>query len=172
MMEELATLYQEGMSMREVARRTGISFSTVRLRLVSAGLHRITHRQVQDGIATCKCCGERKPQSEFPRLAVGKYRCVLCLRDEENEAQLHRLGSSKTEYHTLFTEQGGKCAICGAIAGHRSKFGKICRLAIDHNHRTKKVRGLLCNNCNRGLGRFKDSIENLEAAIRYLKREQ
>jgi hypothetical protein len=34
------------------------------------------------------------------------------------------------------------------------------------------VRGLLCNNCNRALGYFKNSIENLEAAVRYLKREQ
>jgi hypothetical protein len=48
----------------------------------------------------------------------------------------------------------------------------VCRLAVDHDHETGEVRGLLCNNCNRGLGRFKDSIENLEAAIRYLKREQ
>jgi hypothetical protein len=58
------------------------------------------------------------------------------------------------------------------MEGHRSCYGKVCRLALDHDHQTGKVRGLLCNNCNRGLGRFKDSIENLGAAIRYLKREQ
>lgn len=42
------------------------------------------------------------------------------------------------------------------------------RLFVDHNHETKKVRGLLCTNCNAGLGMFKDSIEKLELAIDYL----
>jgi hypothetical protein len=45
-------------------------------------------------------------------------------------------------------------------------------LAMDHDHRTGAIRGLLCNNCNRGLGRFKDSPDLLESALRYLKREQ
>jgi hypothetical protein len=45
----------------------------------------------------------------------------------------------------------------------------VCRFSVDHDHQTGTVRGLLCNNCNRGLGRFKDSSELLEAAARYLK---
>jgi hypothetical protein len=53
------------------------------------------------------------------------------------------------------------CAIC-----HNAPRG---RLRIDHNHSTGKYRGLLCDNCNIGLGHFKDSPELLRKAIRYLK---
>lgn len=52
---------------------------------------------------------------------------------------------------------------------------KICKkeeLVIDHNHQTGKVRGLLCANCNNGLGFFMDNIENLKEAIRYLENDQ
>ena len=55
-------------------------------------------------------------------------------------------------------KQNGMCAICS-----RKVF-----LVIDHCHQTKKFRGLLCNDCNLGLGRFFDSVENLEKAKKYL----
>ena len=56
-------------------------------------------------------------------------------------------------------EQDGLCAIRRtAFAAH-----------VDHDHRTGKIRGLLCFNCNGGLGQFKDQIEVLNAAVRYLK---
>ena len=70
-------------------------------------------------------------------------------------------------YARLFAEQGGECAIRGCKRRPRTR-----RFHIDHDHRTGVVRGLLCNNCNRGLGRFKDSVVLLEAALRYLQREQ
>jgi hypothetical protein len=53
------------------------------------------------------------------------------------------------------------CDCCG-------KYSK--NLECDHNHKTHKFRGWLCNNCNTGMGRFRDDIENLEKAIEYLKR--
>ncbi len=65
---------------------------------------------------------------------------------------------SLAEWNRIFTEQNGLCA-----NGH-----KVDKLHVDHNHTTGKVRGLLCYNCNNGLGRFKDSIETLQAAIDYL----
>jgi hypothetical protein len=171
-MQEIRTLYAEGLSIREVARRTGISFSTVRHYLSISGLHRIKHERIHDGMATCNQCNERKAEDEFPGLSYGTYRCATCLRAAQSEYQLHRHGCEIEQYQALLEAQGGKCAICGTEEGHRSRYGRVCRLAVDHDHSTGKVRGLLCNNCNRGLGRFKDSIESLEAAISYLKWKQ
>jgi len=70
------------------------------------------------------------------------------------------------DYNRMFNEQNGCCIICGV---HQSKLTK--RLSIDHNHKTGKIRGLLCHKCNIGLGVFEDSIEILQKAIEYLKKE-
>lgn len=68
------------------------------------------------------------------------------------------------DYKKMLMSQDGKCKICG-------KSEKIINrgLAVDHCHETGRVRGLLCNSCNLGLGKFKDSIEVLEKALEYLK---
>lgn len=60
------------------------------------------------------------------------------------------------------------CKICGTKLSANSKV-KRNRGHIDHDHKTNKVRGVLCDLCNKGLGQFKDSIESLEKAIIYLK---
>jgi hypothetical protein len=74
-------------------------------------------------------------------------------------------------YNQMLAEQGDCCAICKKRVevnpGAHSAKG---RYDIDHNHTTKKIRGLLCKRCNRGLGAFYDSIDSLQAAIDYLKR--
>ena len=69
---------------------------------------------------------------------------------------------SKEEYLSKLSEQENVCAICG----------KTCTksLAVDHNHETKKVRGLLCNNCNRGIGHLKEDKQILLNAIAYLEK--
>ena len=64
------------------------------------------------------------------------------------------------EYDEMIIKQQGKCTICG------EQPDKIC---IDHDHKTGKVRGILCSNCNSGLGFFKDNTYKLLAAIDYLK---
>ncbi len=68
------------------------------------------------------------------------------------------------EYNEMFVKQGGRCKICKR---HQTQLSK--RLAVDHDHITGKVRGLLCTNCNTGLGMFKDNPENLSEAIKYLQ---
>jgi hypothetical protein len=72
-----------------------------------------------------------------------------------------RYGITPDDYDRMHREQGGVCAIC-KTAGIRK------RLNVDHCHRTKKVRGLLCDNCNHGLGKFKDDVELLAVAQQYL----
>lgn len=77
---------------------------------------------------------------------------------------LHDFGITIADYDRMFTAQNGRCAICKR---HQSEFKK--RLAVDHNHITNAVRGLLCDPCNRGLGMLGE--KNLEQALDYLKKE-
>jgi len=170
--DEIADLFRSGLSMQEVSRRTGVLFTVVRARLIRKGLHHIKPERLRGGLVVCKCCGQGKASEEFPGLVYGTYRCRDCLAVTQRAAQVRRHGRTSEEYQAFLDKQNGQCAICGVREGHRSCRGRECRLAIDHDHRTGMVRGLLCNNCNRGLGRFKDSVDLLEAAIRYLKREQ
>ncbi len=77
---------------------------------------------------------------------------------------------STEEYERLHGEQGGLCAICQqpevAMIGHGKD--RVRSLAVDHDHRTGIVRGLLCGNCNKGLGNLGDDVDRLLAAVRYL----
>lgn len=89
--------------------------------------------------------------------------------DKARASALRRnYGITVDEYDEMLYKQNGVCKICGGIETSSNKWG-IKRLAVDHNHDTGKVRGLLCNNCNRGLGLLKDSTELLSNAIKYLK---
>lgn len=72
-----------------------------------------------------------------------------------------RTGLSLVEYEGLLAKQHGVCAICGHTDQHFS-------LAVDHCHGTGEIRGLLCSQCNRGLGSFHDDPGRLQAAIDYL----
>lgn len=69
-------------------------------------------------------------------------------------------GISLEEYDAKIRESGGICAICG----------KSCRVFLDHNHKTKQLRGCLCSHCNFGLGQFKDDRALLLSALRYLRK--
>lgn len=73
-------------------------------------------------------------------------------------------GINSEEYATMLEEQLGVCAICSKPSEENTHG----RLYVDHCHSRKKVRGLLCNNCNVGLGKFKDDSEFLRKAAEYL----
>ncbi len=79
-------------------------------------------------------------------------------------------GITLAQYDAVLEQQNGNCAICGNLEHVLDKNGKRRALAVDHCHNTKVVRGLLCTNCNKGIGHLKDSIELLESAITYLKK--
>lgn len=76
-------------------------------------------------------------------------------------------GITEGEYNALLIKQGGKCAICGKIP-HSRKSNRMA-FCLDHNHETKRPRGLLCAGCNTAIGKLKDSVDILKAAIRYLE---
>lgn len=83
---------------------------------------------------------------------------------QSNDAKRKRLfGLTPEEYENLKQTQDYQCAICEDDLQPKQK------THIDHCHRTGKVRGILCENCNRGLGMFKDNTERLAKAIRYLE---
>ena len=75
-----------------------------------------------------------------------------------------RFGISLQIYERLLNEQDGACAVC------KDKKPQDKRaLAVDHDHKTDEIRGLLCSQCNTGLGMFRDNPEYLRNAIAYLK---
>lgn len=78
-------------------------------------------------------------------------------------------GITIREYEALYSKQNGRCAVCG-IEGKPfdSSNGKTNTLAVDHDHNTGKIRGLLCSSCNRGLGFMKEDPKILQAALLYL----
>ena len=73
------------------------------------------------------------------------------------------------DFDEMVENQKGVCAICGNPEIAKSRYAGIKRLSVDHNHKTGKVRGLLCGTCNHGLGNFKDDIDLLKKAINYLR---
>ncbi len=82
----------------------------------------------------------------------------------------HHYGISIEVYDEIFKKQQGLCAICSKPESMIDvREGTVQSLSIDHDHLTGKIRGLLCNACNRGLGYFKDNPEFLVKAAAYLK---
>lgn len=79
----------------------------------------------------------------------------------------YQFGISLADYSQMIKDQENRCAICGQPETHKRN-GRIKALAVDHDHKTGKVRGLLCFDCNTGIGKLKDSVELLQSAIRYL----
>lgn len=115
----------------------------------------------------CKVAGVRDWQKRNPEKTKETKRRWAA----KNRPALKRIATEKKykvsteELEAIWERQGKACAIC-----RRTSPGKK-RFAIDHDHLTGVVRGLLCMNCNVGLGHFADSIERLEEAARYLARD-
>lgn len=95
--------------------------------------------------------------------------CAMIAHDRRRMEKSYNM--TLEQYTKLVDEHAGLCAICGG-EGFELVPGQKNLLVIDHCHSSLKVRGLLCHNCNRGLGLFQDSIENLLKAADYLKRNR
>lgn len=98
---------------------------------------------------------------EAARASARKYK--LTYSEAVRAAKLRwRYSISIAEYEELLTSQNGLCKICNKYDSCGNK------LSVDHCHKTGRVRGLLCGNCNRGLGLLGDSLERLLLAAVYL----
>lgn len=74
------------------------------------------------------------------------------------------------EYNDILKKQNNVCLICEKEESNKKKkTNSVIKLAVDHCHKTGKIRGLLCTSCNTGLGNFKDDILLLDKALNYLK---
>jgi hypothetical protein len=134
----------------------------------------------------CATCGITKPLAAFPKVAdhlpnAVRGRCLTCeelkgkskwlsiepyKRKESNRrSKIKRLYLiSMEEYLAILKSQHGTCAIChSADPGGRGSF------AVDHCHKTKLIRGLLCHKCNVGLGLYNESPKALRSAAHYLE---
>jgi hypothetical protein len=107
----------------------------------------------------CNSCGIKLP----PGLR-GCY-CGKCYR-EQNLTRNYKM--SQSDYEKILNDQHGLCAICGSPSpgGHGTMF------RIDHDHSSGKIRGLLCNKCNVGIGHFDDDTEKMRLAILYLEKSR
>ena len=109
----------------------------------------------------CKDCSAKKTAED--RRNPDKRKVWLEYGRKSTIRRRYSVEIEKVE--ALLREQQEKCAICGVPQNKLDR-----RLAIDHNHKTGKIRGLLCSNCNNGLGRFKDNKDFLKQAINYLEK--
>jgi hypothetical protein len=125
-------------------------------------------------IRRCSLCGKRKPKELFyPHRGYRDgytRRCKTCNNRRAHRTRLRRVyGISEEEYRAAFKACKGRCQVCGRRERTLSRYGKIRRLAIDHDHKTGKFRGILCDRCNIILGKCDDDTRLLKKLILYLK---
>lgn len=131
----------------------------------------------------CKLCKEVKSLEEFhkhERTKDGRQgHCKAChyaktvkWRKQNKEQHTYNMrcrtlakyGLTVEEYDAILAQQDCKCAICGMSDEEHGK-----SLVVDHNHVTGEVRGLLCRNCNVGIGALGDDVQRIINAAAYLK---
>lgn len=120
--------------------------------------------------AYCKICGKNQRDAWRSKSPKDNDRNKAYNKEHADEIRGKKLAKkywphlawqqALDEWDRLYTEQNGLCAF-----GHR-----VDKLHVDHHHLTGAVRGLLCYNCNNGLGRLKEDIEVFQKAIEYLKK--
>ena len=119
-------------------------------------------------LLTCRLCGIERPEDDFYiRSDSGKRRkeCKACMIERH---RYQRLGVCNARYSEILVQQNGACAICHS----KLNSTRYTKLAVDHDHISGIVRGLLCTNCNTAIGLMKDSPERLRSAADYLSRHQ
>ena len=122
----------------------------------------------------CNRCRTKKPLDDFHFSQVNRDghqgHCRDCEKKSAYDQKLKReYGITTAQYEMILKSQGNVCAICGQPKTAK-QHGKIRALSVDHDHATQRVRGLLCNKCNLGIGNFRDNPGLLANAIKYLEK--
>lgn len=107
-------------------------------------------------------CGNCRKNQAVPE----QSQCASCKEQTRFDKFFRRYGLTANDLEDLYAKQQGKCAICMQAPEGDGPNGI---LHVDHDHITKRVRGLLCFECNHGLGNFKESKTLLERAVLYLE---
>lgn len=129
----------------------------------------------------CTQCNSYRPIGEFAKrgdTSVGRTaHCRTCMaakwtaadHSQRTRAKRSRFGLSYDEYLAMCIEQGNRCRVCGNPETDVHQSGRTRELAIDHDHSTGEVRGLLCGKCNKAIGLMLDDPERLRSAAEYLE---
>jgi len=119
----------------------------------------------------CRDCQKAHSKAHYLTLDKEKERAKRKKWYNNNRGKAHgghlkrKFNLSYEDYQKMFEAQDGKCAICGT----GNPGGRYDHFSVDHDHKTGKVRKLLCTACNHGIGNFKDSPDLLRRAIEYLE---
>ena len=128
-------------------------------------------------LKTCRACEQEKEISKFDKNPTGIHgvrgTCRECRGSNKERTKRHNIkakyGIVLKDFMTMYENQGGCCAICNKEMELYATRDKVADVAnIDHCHVTNKVRALLCNHCNTGLGKFMESTDLLLKAVNYL----
>ncbi len=111
----------------------------------------------------CKTCNSVFTPSNPCQL----YCCTQCRG--KNSYYKRNYGIDDVGLEQMKKQQDYKCYLCGSDGFLIGKNNHTERLAVDHDHKTGKVRKLLCHNCNRALGLFKDNSELMRKAASYVE---
>lgn len=118
----------------------------------------IRNKRAYMASSVCDDLSCRGPQRSFPNLSPQESRQQVRRQWEFKR----KYGLTLEQHHQMYFDRGGRCAICGETVAYD-------KIDTDHNHKTGKMRGLLCGNCNRMLGGARDNPETLQRAVEYLK---
>lgn len=132
----------------------------------------VTRRRKEER-GPCPSCNERLPDNKKLSAKFCSDRCAAKGRVTQSRRPVSasymrhwKYGITQEEYDTRIAAQGNACAICKSA----SPGGRRTQWSVDHDHTTLEVRGLLCINCNTGIGMLQDSAEIVAAALEYLNR--
>lgn len=101
--------------------------------------------------------------------AATKHKITEKYKISQRNAILRKYGLTAAQYDVMSEKQNNVCAICQLPEYHTDKrYNKVKNLAVDHNHTTGQIRGLLCSDCNTMIGRSEERITVLKKAIDYL----